>query len=300
MIKWFSFFLLTCCALSTLAQSTPLSYEDKKGNPHLLGNIERSMLELPPYEEWFEMRYNQYELEEAVIEKINAFHTDDVKVKVYLGTWCGDSKQEVTRFLKIVDHSNIEMSAVEMIGLDNRPGKTKQGPNGEEKGLNIHRVPTFIFYKADKEIGRIVEFPMNSLEKDIAQIYAGLAPEPNYQVANYMGKLFQEKSIEQIDTFLAKNIRYFKHKSIGEHELNTLGYVLLAAREVEKAVVVFKFNTLLYPESGNVFDSLGEAYMKAGDTQSAIENYMRSYQLDPQNANAMQMVKEMIASKDHG
>ena len=85
---------------------------------------------------------------------------------------------------------------------------------------------------------------------------------------------------------------------LGEGELNAYGYVLLAAEEWEKAISVFRLNTLFFPESGNVFDSLGEAYMKAGDLQSAVQHYMRSYQLDPANENAQLMIQEMIAVVD--
>ncbi len=300
MTKCFCSLLLVCYSLMSIAQSTSISYEDKKGNVHLLGSIDRSTLEKPPYQDWFETEYNKYELDKEMIEKINAFYSDDVAVNVYLGTWCGDSRREVTRFLKIVDHSNMKMSQVSLIGLDGRSEYLKQGPNGEEKGLNIHRAPTFIFYQSGQEIGRIVESPLCSLERDIAQIYAGLASEPNYAVANYVFTLFQEKSIAEADTFLTKNTRYLKRKARGEHELNTLGYVLLRAKEKEKAVVVFKLNTLLFPESANTFDSLGEAYMETGDFQAAIENYMKSYQLNPDNTNALLMAKKMLDSKDPG
>lgn len=299
-MKYFCLFLLTCFALELNAQPATASYKDKRGNIHLLGKIKRTTLETAPYQEWFDQVYNKYRVDEAITEKINTFYSNDVRIKIYLGTWCGDSKREVTRFLKIVDHSKIKMSNIELIGLDNRSDAYKQGPNGEEKGLNIHRVPTFLFYKDDQEIGRIVESPATSLEKDVAQIYAGLAPEPNYKVANYIGKLFKEKTIAEVDTFLTTNTRYFKRKISSEGELNTYGYVLLSAKKLEQAIVAFKLNTLLFPKSANVYDSLGEAYMKAGKYQLATENYLRSCQLNPENESAKQMIQEMIAAKNPG
>jgi len=48
-----------------------------------------------------------------------------------------------------------------------------------------------------------------------------------------------------------------------------------------------------YPESGNVYDSLGEAYMKAGQKELAIQNYEKSLQLDPKNQNAVEMLKRL-------
>ena len=184
-----------------------------------------------------------------------------------------------------------------MIGLDGRPDKIKQGPNGEEKGLSIHRVPTFLFYKDGEEIGRIVESPVGNLELDIAQIYAGLAPRPNYRLANYLLDQFATKPLNTIDSEVAQNAPYLKSHSKNEGELNTLGYVLMAAGKYDQAVIAFRLNTLLYPESGNTFDSLGEAYLKAGNKEQAIANYLKSLQLDATNENAVNILQEMLASE---
>ena len=48
-----------------------------------------------------------------------------------------------------------------------------------------------------------------------------------------------------------------------EGELNGLGYTLLGMSDVSGAIRVFELNAQQYPESSNVFDSLGEAYLKA-------------------------------------
>lgn len=293
-MKWC--YLLICMMLVGFAQAQSSSYKSKNGDPHLLGQIERHQLEKTPYQEWFNKVYDRYKTDENTIEKINEFYSDEIEIKIYLGTWCGDSKREVTRFLKIVDQSEIDMKNVEMIGLDNRSENYKQGINQEEKGLNIHRVPTFIFYKEGEEVGRIVESPVSSLEKDLAQIYAGIAPKPNYRIANYLGQLFEEKSLAEADTFMTKNARYFKRQVKNEGELNTMGYVLMAAKEVEKAIIAFKLNTLFFPESSNTYNSLGEAYKEAGQTNLAIQNYIKSSQLDPENENAVKMIEELLSA----
>jgi len=64
--------------------------------------------------------------------------------------------------------------------LDRRKGKVKNSPTGEERGLNIIRVPTMLFYKNGKEVNRIVESPIESLEEDMAQILSGQPYTPNY------------------------------------------------------------------------------------------------------------------------
>ena len=78
-----------------------------------------------------------------------------------------------------------------------------------------------------------------------------------------------------------------------ENELNIMGYDLLSAGRIQDAIEIFLLNTREYPASGNVFDSLGEAYMIAGDKQLAIENYRKSLSLNPSNENAKEMLKKL-------
>ncbi|ASU33449.1 tetratricopeptide repeat protein [Mucilaginibacter xinganensis] len=63
--------------------------------------------------------------------------------------------------------------------------------------------------------------------------------------------------------------------------------------KVNDAITVFEFNTLLFPGSGNVFDSLGEAYYKQGDKQRSLFSYKRSLELDPANDNAKNIIAEL-------
>jgi tetratricopeptide (TPR) repeat protein len=69
--------------------------------------------------------------------------------------------------------------------------------------------------------------------------------------------------------------------SFGEIELNLLGYELLRQNEVKEAIEIFKLNVKAYPQAWNVYDSLGEAYVRKGDKKSAIENYKKAMELNP-------------------
>jgi thiol-disulfide isomerase/thioredoxin len=84
-----------------------------------------------------------------------------------MGTCCGDSKREVPRFIKILKPVDFPMENLKIVALDKRKEKYKKSPQGEEWGLNIRRVPTFIFYKNGREINRIIETPVTTLEEDI-------------------------------------------------------------------------------------------------------------------------------------
>ena len=72
----------------------------------------------------------------------------------------------------------------------------------------------------------------------------------------------------------------------GEMELNRLGYQLLQMKKVEDAIEIFKLNVEMYPQSANVYDSLGEAYVTHNDKELSIANYKKSLELDANNANA--------------
>ena len=80
-----------------------------------------------------------------------------------------------------------------------------------------------------------------------------------------------------------------------ERLLNVLGYRMLERGRLDEAVQLFQANVELYPASGNVYDSLGEALMAAGDEEAAIANYRRSLRLDPANRNAVEQLRRLGA-----
>jgi tetratricopeptide (TPR) repeat protein len=86
--------------------------------------------------------------------------------------------------------------------------------------------------------------------------------------------------------------------SIDEAEINRLGYYALYTLKVPAdAVEIFALNTERFPQSGNAYDSLGEAYLVLGDTAKAIANYRKSLTLDPKNSNAEVVLKRLGASR---
>jgi uncharacterized membrane protein len=80
-----------------------------------------------------------------------------------------------------------------------------------------------------------------------------------------------------------------------ESELNSLGYRLLNAKKFKDAIRIFQLNVEAYPQSSNVYDSLGEAYMDDGNKPLAIANYQKSLQLNPKNRNAVIYLQKLNA-----
>jgi dienelactone hydrolase len=79
----------------------------------------------------------------------------------------------------------------------------------------------------------------------------------------------------------------------GEQELNALGYELLSTNRVREALEIFKLNVEMFPQAFNTYDSLGEAYLAAGQREQAIKNYQKSLELNPQNTNAVEALKRL-------
>ncbi len=78
-----------------------------------------------------------------------------------------------------------------------------------------------------------------------------------------------------------------------EEYLNKMGYQLLGRKDFQHAIDIFRINTLLYPTHSNTFDSLAEAYLLKGDKQLARQHYQHSLKLDPNNSNAVKMLKTL-------
>jgi thiol-disulfide isomerase/thioredoxin len=118
------------------------------------------------YENWKEV-YTGYRVDESFIDTLKAKAGDNLKIDVYLAFWCGDSKRNLPPFLKIIETIDNPKVQVNYYTV-------KRKPNKETKyfvaDLKVERVPTFIFYRDGKEIGRIIENPKNSLEEDFLEI----------------------------------------------------------------------------------------------------------------------------------
>ena len=285
------------CSQITFSQTINQTVIDDKGNPKLLGKIDKISLQQAPFNAWFEPHYDDYLVNKQVVSKLKD-SLNQYTIKVFLGTWCGDSKKEVPRFYHILDKAKFPASQLEVVAVDNKPEAYKQAPNHEEKGLNIHRVPTFIFYKNGLEVNRIVEHPMETLERDILTIVTDNKYTPNYMAANYLNYLLYEKSIDSLqlehDILVPRLAEFVK----GSRELNTLGYVYLRAQEYDKALYVFDLNTQIFPYKYNVYDSFGEAYFETKNYAMALKNYYKVLSLKPDDDNAIKMI-ETIKSNIH-
>jgi thiol-disulfide isomerase/thioredoxin len=116
--------------------------------------------------EWQEI-YDGYEVDESLLETLKSKIGENLEIVIYLGVWCGDSKTNVPGFIKLMEALEQEEVKVTYYDVSRKANKTIKY---YVKEFKVERVPTFIFYRAGKEIGRIVENPTNSLIEDFIEI----------------------------------------------------------------------------------------------------------------------------------
>jgi tetratricopeptide (TPR) repeat protein len=90
---------------------------------------------------------------------------------------------------------------------------------------------------------------------------------------------------------------HFNEYNFKESQLNTLGYQLLQAGRTDQAIEFLKLNAESYPESANVYDSLGEAYMLKGNKEEAKKYFEKSMKINPKNKNAEDNIKKLQETK---
>jgi tetratricopeptide (TPR) repeat protein len=87
------------------------------------------------------------------------------------------------------------------------------------------------------------------------------------------------------DSKKAEALRAEALKVATEQELNQYGYTLVAQKQIDEAIAIFKTNVKEHPQSWNTYDSLAEAYLTKGDKASALENYTRALSMVKDDAN---------------
>jgi predicted alpha/beta superfamily hydrolase len=113
----------------------------------------------------------------------------------------------------------------------------------------------------------------------------------NWFIDTYGTVRMTYKDIQQHFDKLSKEFGYTIKP--GEEFVNACGYKQLRSGNVDAAMELFKENVRNYPNSWNVYDSMGEAYMKKGETKLAVENYERSIALNPGNEDGREMLKKL-------
>ncbi len=165
-LRLFYFTILAILVVACSKQET--KSENGENHPSKNGKILTGKLtaahlyeQMPEYKSVGE----EYQPDEGIVIKLASF-SFPVSIDVFLGTWCPDSRRQVPRFLKIMDLADNANFQYQLYGLD----RSKRDSEGSAEKSQIEYVPTFIISHNQKEIGRIVENPMVSIEHDLLEI----------------------------------------------------------------------------------------------------------------------------------
>lgn len=111
-----------------------------------------------------------------------------------------------------------------------------------------------------------------------------------------LNEQYRKKGLQAaLDDYADLKKKYYGRAAFdfGEGSLNVFGYTLLESNDTSGAIQVFKLNAETFPDSANVWDSLAEGYLKAGDVKKAQENCEKALNLDPANQTARDELKKI-------
>ncbi|MDQ3374046.1 MAG: serine hydrolase [Acidobacteriota bacterium] len=138
---------------------------------------------------------------------------------------------------------------------------------------------------------------------DTGRVISNIIFDPNYEpvvpIANnaanraFTDEIVKLTSEKGLNAALESHKKRNKKIDLLESVINAKGYDLIKEKKLKEAIEIFKLNVFAFPKSANTFDSLGEAYLEAGDRKSAIENYKKSLLLNPENENAREVIKRL-------
>lgn len=282
-MKYLFIIAALCCGLNLPAQT-------KTADRILYGVITTDSLLQSPYNSWYKKYQADYTVNKTVRESFQNISLKGIKIEAWFGSWCGDSKRELPRFTKVLDDIKFDRNNLRIIATGAGDSLYKQSPEGEEKGKGIFRVPVFIVYRNGTEIGRINEYPAETIERDLLAILKNEPYIPNYKSFATIRKWLNESLLTDSNISIRGLSEQVKPLVSNEFELNSVGYLLLKQGKHKEAMSVFRINATLYPASANTLSSLGEGYLETGDKTKAIAFLEKSLEYDP----SPELIKETL------
>lgn len=206
-------------------------------------------------------------------------------------------------------------------------GHTSGGVNKNVKGIYSYSPIQSLEITEEAGAMKMKVMQMDFVGRNVSFISTGLYPEAGGSLStdiaglkiipankdlkiNYMGNewvinryegvfktpqqlLDEGKNEEAADLLRAAKINNPSYQGLNENIINGIGYYALGKKNFDGAIKIFSLNCDLYPQSWNVYDSLGEAYLLSGNTLAAIENYKRSVELNPDNKNGKKIIENL-------
>lgn len=139
-------------------------FDEAVNDDILIDTVSWDCFEMREFAPWFLESYESYEIDLDSLQNIP--NDKSVQLTIYLATWCSDTQRELPRMKKLLDAMNSQWE-VTLIALNRK----KQLSADRVPKDNITHVPCFIVYRNGEEVGRIIESPEISLEKDLDKMF---------------------------------------------------------------------------------------------------------------------------------
>lgn len=262
------------------------------GGPMWVGSVEPDHLTRAPFDEWYESGYEGYVANAGTVAALSTA-LDAVEVEVYFGTWCDDSQQEVPRLIRVLDDAGFAPDRLAMIAFSDHPGEFKLSPGGKERQRLIHRTPTIVLSRDGREIGRIVQYPLDSIEEDLLAIARGEAYVPRFTAEARLHEMVSAGGVGALEGRTSRIADELGALGDADSLWHYAQYDLLfngKPAEAERALDVF---LQLYPESAHGYLLRARAHRDLGDREKALIDVRRSLEYDPGNEEARSLEKEL-------
>jgi len=161
MLKYLILFAIIITTIQINSQDFKIISDEKNGEPLILGYCPASIIIDSLFKDTWTTEFDNYQPDFETLDSLEG-KLDNLIIKIVFRSTCSDSREQLPRLFRILNELNYDVNSITLIGVD----REKQGLSSETEGLSIELVPTIIFYIDGSEIGRIVETPAESLEKD--------------------------------------------------------------------------------------------------------------------------------------
>jgi thiol-disulfide isomerase/thioredoxin len=165
MLKYLIPLVIIITAIQIYSQDYKIIPDEKNGEPLILGYCPAGIIIDSLFKDTWTTEYDSYQPDFETLDSLEE-KLDNIIITIVFRSTCSDSREQLPRLFKILNELNYNINSITLIGVNGE----KQGLSNETEGLEIELVPTIIFYKDGSEIGRIVETPVESMEKDLLKI----------------------------------------------------------------------------------------------------------------------------------
>lgn len=283
--------LLISLFTAALLNGQSINKQIEGSRPYLVGKINKEGLQSEPYRNWFDKNYQSSKPDPQTIQELKEM-LPDYTIRVFLGTWCGDSRREVPRLYQLLDAASFPLQRLTTVALDKQSVHYRQSPGGEHEAMNVFRVPTFILLKDGKEVNRIIERPKASLEEDLLSMIKG-DYSPNYQGVTAIIQLMEELGPGKFERKLDR-IANRQGKEVENHYgLHTLAKVWYADEKQQEAIAISRLNCLIFPDEKSPKLLLASYLEGQGQSQDARMLYRQVLELEAENSTAKNALKRL-------